>query len=267
MLTMLVIGCQENNQLGGASMPVDIDDDLKVVADSRVFFGHQSVGNNIIEGLESLVSSSGVELAISDYQNYQEESKGCLLHNEVGENTDPVSKCTDFGRIIDEELSGKIDYALLKFCYVDVTRRSDVKQVFGDYQRTIDDLIDRHPDITFIHTTVPLMHTPSGVKVWIKKLLGRENTRKLDNIKRNEFNELLRATYSTDPIIDIAKSESTYPDGRRETFEVDGKAYYSMISEYTSDGGHLNSTGQFQVAKSFVQELAQIIRTAPAEVE
>jgi hypothetical protein len=53
-------------------------------------------------------------------------------------------------------------------------------------------------------------------------------------------------------IIDIAKIESTYPDGSRCSFTMDGKTYYSMVPEYTSDGGHLNETGRKKVAEQFL---------------
>jgi lysophospholipase L1-like esterase len=124
----------------------------------------------------------------------------------------------------------------------------------------MDDLIERHPEITFIHTTVPLRHSPDSVGVWIRELMGKPNNSKLDNVKRNQFNQLLRSNYMQSPIVDIAASESTYPDGTREAFKMDGQTYYSLIGEYTNDGGHLNENGRGWVAAAFVQELAQIIR-------
>jgi hypothetical protein len=261
-------GCQSSDQKGVTVMPEVTASDFETFADARVFFGHQSVGKNIINGLETLAKNvPDVDLTISDYESYQADGKGCLLHARVGKNREPASKCLDFGRIIDQELRGKVDYALLKFCYVDINKDSNVSSVFNDYRRTMDDLIERHPDITFVHTTMPLKHTPSGLKIKIKELLGKPNTYKLDNIKRNEFNRLLKETYNNAPIIDIAKSESTYPDGSREVFEVDGQTYYSLIQGYTYDGGHLNDQGQIQVASMFVQELAKIIRSKASAVE
>ncbi|MCU7943110.1 MAG: hypothetical protein KZQ87_10565 [Candidatus Thiodiazotropha sp. (ex Cardiolucina cf. quadrata)] len=245
-------------------MPQTLERDLQTLADARVFFGHQSVGRNIIAGIEEL-SGDYQEIDLNITGNIAEVggASGCLLHSAVGKNTDPLSKCVDYGRILDQELIGKIDYSLLKFCYIDINRDSDVTKLFEDFKRTMDDLIDRHPEITFIHATAPLRHSPGGLGVRIRELLGRPNNSKLDNIKRNQFNHLLRTHYTQSQIVDIAASESTYPDGKRETFKMDGQTYYSLIGEYTDDGGHLNENGRRRVASAFVHELAQIIRNHP----
>lgn len=239
-------------------MPQTLEQDLQTLADARVFFGHQSVGKNILEGIEGLLKDhQGIDLRIADYTTEVGESKGCLLHAAVGNNTEPLSKCVDFGRIIDEELAGKIDYALLKFCYIDINRDSDVSKVFNDYKRTMDDLIARHPEVTFIHATMPLRHSPGGPSIWLRELLGRPNKSKLDNIKRNQFNQMLRSNYNDSAIVDIAASESTYANGKRESFKMDGRTYYSLIGDYTDDGGHLNVQGRTRVASVFVQQIGR----------
>ncbi|MES9972213.1 MAG: hypothetical protein ABW092_19440, partial [Candidatus Thiodiazotropha sp.] len=204
-----------------------------------------------------------VELKITAQSAEIDEASGCLLHKTVGKNMEPLSKCEDFARLIDQELAGKIDYALFKFCYIDVNRDSDVEQLFRDYQGTMDGLITRHPEITFIHTTMPLRHTPGGPSVWLRELLGRPNNSKLDNLKRNQFNQLLRTRYSHSPCVDIAASESTYADGKRERFKMNGQTCYSLIGEYTDDGGHLNEHGRAWVGAAFVRELAESIRNHP----
>ncbi|MES9813451.1 MAG: hypothetical protein ABW161_19180 [Candidatus Thiodiazotropha sp.] len=245
-------------------MPQTLERDWQTLADARVFFGHQSVGKNIIAGIEELSGDyQEIDLNITENSAEVGGASGCLLHAAVGRNTDPLSKCVDFGRILDQELTGKIDYALLKFCYIDINRDSDVTKLFEDFKRTMDDLIDRYPEITFIHATVPLRHSPGGLGVGIRELLGRPNNSKLDNIKRNLFNRLLRTHYTQSQIVDIAASESTYPDGKREAFKMDGQTHYSLIGEYTDDGGHLNENGRRRVASAFVHELAQIIRSHP----
>jgi hypothetical protein len=55
-----------------------------------------------------------------------------------------------------------------------------------------------------------------------------------ENIKRNQYNEMLIKEYKgKEPILDIAGIESTKPDGSRQSFELDGVTYYSMVPEYT----------------------------------
>jgi hypothetical protein len=259
----ILAGCQEKADQGANEVSQQLAQDLETLANARVFFGHQSVGENIIDGLKDLARHNQQQaFPIHDLETMTGDaaSKG-LIHTPVGENTKPVTKCVDFERIIDQDLSGKVDFALLKFCYIDINRDSDVTALFQDYQRIIDGLIQRHPEVTFVHTTVPLRHSPGGFGVWIRELLGRENVSKLDNIKRNEFNQLLYDTYNENRLIDIARYESTYADGQRESFTEGGKTYYGLIGDYTSDGGHLNDSGRQWVAQSFVQDLAKIIRT------
>jgi hypothetical protein len=52
--------------------------------------------------------------------------------------------------------------------------------------------------------------------------------------------------------------ESTYPDGRRETCAHKGKTCYSLVPEYTYDGGHLNETGRKKAAEQLLILLAKL---------
>lgn len=239
--------------------------DLAIVGQTRIFFGHQSVGNNIIEGVRDIQKDVGGQgLKLIELGDATEFPPSFLLHSKVGKNTDPASKCDDFKRMIDHQLTGKIDYAMLKFCYIDINDSSDVEAVFEHYRRTLDALKAGHPDITFIHVTAPLRHSESGLGIWIRELLRKPNRSKLDNIKRNIFNDMLHSTYPDDPIFDLAASESTYPDGRRETFRYHGNTYFGLIGSYTSDGGHLNETGRKHVATDLIHSLAAIISANPS---
>ncbi len=237
-------------------------EDLDTLSRARVFFGHQSVGENIIEGLQDLARQSGRELPLLELDAVaQDGSSRGLIHASVGKNQQPVSKCVDFEQIVDQTLAGRIDFALLKFCYIDIDRHSDLDTLFAEYQRTMVGLIARHPEIIFVPVTVPLRHSPGGPGVWLRELLGRPNNSKLDNLKRNQFNRRLMDVYGEDRVIDIAASESAYADGRRESFRQDGQIYFSLIGDYTSDGGHLNEIGRRWVARDFARQLARIIRS------
>ena len=82
------------------------------------------------------------------------------------------------------------------------------------------------------------------------------NRTKLANVSRNEFNRRLRERYSGDPIFDLAEVMSTYPDGRRESFRMNGVVYYSLVPAYTDDGGHLNQVGRTYAAAELVRSIA-----------
>jgi hypothetical protein len=74
-----------------------------------------------------------------------------------------------------------------------------------------------------------------------------------------ELIELLIKQYEgKEPIFDIAKIQSTYPDGNRCTFSKFGERYYSMVPGYFSDGGHLNETSRKKVAEQFLILLAKL---------
>ena len=62
-----------------------------------------------------------------------------------------------------------------------------------------------------------------------------------------------------EPILDIAKIESTFPNGTRSLFTKDGKTYYSMAPEYTYDGSHLNETGRKKVAEQLLIFMANLV--------
>jgi hypothetical protein len=245
----------------------NIQNDIKLISDKRIFFGHQSVGNNIIKGIQELGQEAGIDgMTVIEYEpSAQLPEHGFLLHTAVGENTKPVSKCLDFQNIINQDLAGKIDIALLKFCYIDINEESDVNELFERYREILDTLKNDHPSIAFVHVTAPLRHSDKGAGIWIREMLGKPNRSKLANMKRHQFNELLRAYYPNDPTFDLETSESTFPDGSRDVFRYnDGKDYPNLIGEYTYDGGHLTEIGRKKVAVDFISSLADLYRPMPA---
>lgn len=240
----------------------NIGNDLRSLMSARIFFGHQSVGQNIVDGIDELLSRHGLP---SDYIISADQpppsGKGFLWHRPVGKNMHPISKCEDFTRILNHPMARDIDFALCKFCYIDINEHSNITDLFKRYQQHMKLLKVRHPDIRFIHTTVPLRHNATGPGVWFRELLGRANRSKLANINRNRFNRLLVEEYTNEPIFDLAASESTCPDGRRSSFTYKNRdIYYSLAGEYTDDGGHLNNTGRIKVAEDLIRYLARLYR-------
>jgi hypothetical protein len=62
-------------------------------------------------------------------------------------------------------------------------------------------------------------------------------------------------------MFDLAAVMSTYPDGRRESFRLDGNTYDSLVPAYTDDGGHLNAVGRTHAAAGLVRSIANALRT------
>jgi len=89
-------------------------------------------------------------------------------------------------------------------------------------------------------------------------IMGRETElqQSIDaNIKRNEFNNLLRKKYGSSDIIDLEQFESTNTDGTLYTSVKGGVKHNLMVPAYTYDGGHLNDLGKIVIADRFLTRL------------
>lgn len=234
--------------------------EIERLAGKRIFFGHQSVGVNIIDGINQVIRDIPEgDLAIVETEDPADLHSPVFAHARLGENHHPGSKMEHFARIMDNGFGGKVDIALLKFCYVDVDEHTDVSRMMDEYRETFSVLKQRYPQTRFVHLTLPLKRRLRGVKPFIKKIIGRGPDFEGRNVKRNEFNRLLRKEYEgKDPIFDLARIESTYPDGSRESFRRGGDIFYALVPDYTDDGGHLNEVGQRIVAEQLLQYLASV---------
>jgi len=225
----------------------------------RIFFGHQSVGANIMAGVADLVAAEprlGLRV-VTDAAAL--DSGGAFLHGPVGSNGDPGGKTDDFAARIEGPLAGRLDVAFHKYCYVDVTAATDVPAVFEHYRQTMARLAAAHPGVVFVHVTTPLVTVPGGAAVSLKRMLGRTPGRFADNLARERFNQLMRRTYAgREPLFDLAAIESTRPDGSRETFAAGGHRAYALVPAYASDGSHLNEVGRRRVAEELLVFLARL---------
>lgn len=228
--------------------PADITSaDLVAAAEQRVFFGHMSVGKNILSGMAEVYDAHGVALPrIVETTPGQTPSlsslapdEGVLVHSLIGENRHPYRKLENFEAHLRDGLAGDVDVALVKFCYIDVRWDSDVDRLFTTYTETMDRLERDFPDVRFIHATAPLTTGPDGIKDHVKLLVGRD-----DNAARERYNELMRATYGPGELLDVARIESTAPDGTRTA---------ELHRGYSSDGAHLNDSGSARVAVEFLK--------------
>ncbi len=241
----------------------DVPDSVwQKLSEKKIYFGHQSVGFNIIDGIKAIMKAHPeIKLNIVETTDGSDFATGIFGHSRVGKNVDPVSKIREFADYVDQGIGKKADAAALKFCYVDINQETDVNRMLDDYRQTIIALNKKYPDMRIIHFTSPLTMNKTTWKTWIKKKLGKKDAWEYGvNIRRAEYNQKLIETYQgKEPIFDIAKIESTYPNGKRCTFEIKGNTYYSMVPEYTSDGGHLNELGRRKVAEQFLIFLANLI--------
>jgi hypothetical protein len=239
----------------GTTMPLNTDaasaveaEELSAAARTKVFFGHQSVGRNVLDGLGGLYAAHGLTAPSSWSDAY------------IGENGDPLGKIDDFEARIREGAGAEADVALMKLCYVDVTDGTDVDAVFERYRATLADLERDFPDVRFLHVTAPLT-TEAGLvsrlKAGVKSLLGRDVVEsRADNVARERFNAMMREEYGPGRLFDLAGVESTAPDGTRVSGDVDGQDYFALHSGYAADSGHLDQAASMLAAAHLVALVA-----------
>ena len=233
------------------------------LAEKKVFFGHQSVGYNIIDGMIDILNEyNHIKLNIVETDEAAKFDRPIFAHSRIGRNTDPASKIKSFSNIMDSGLGSILDIAFFKFCYVDIMRDSDPQEIFDIYNVAIDDFKERYPRIRFLHVTVPLCSPPVGterkIKENIKLLIGMPGLLD-DNVNRNLYNRLLNETYSeAEPVFDLALLESVNPDGFRSYANKGSEKVFLMSPQYTNDGGHLKQECRKRVAEQLLIILAEI---------
>ena len=236
-------------------------DDLRLIQNHRIYFGHQSVGANVVDGLRDLAGAgSGAPLTLVSFAGAALPAGGVFVESAIGQNGRPETKFDAFSRNIKQIMSSRLNVALMKLCYVDFNRDTDVAKLFAQYRNTLDHLQAVHPGIVFIHVTAPLTTRPASWKAIAKSALGRNDASDTNNLKRCEFNTLLARHYASAVIFDLARVESTLPNGRRSTFEYRGATGYSLLSDYAADNGHLNELGRRVAARELIRTVAGVLR-------
>lgn len=200
-----------------------------------VSFGHQSVGDNILDGLRRLAQRDPSRYAVAI-----EEDPGTawfakrpgIGHYRIGRNGNPASKIEDFARRVSLH-GGAVSIAMMKLCYVDIegsNRKAGPAQIFALYRDAIEALERRHPTVRFVWWTQPITRRGDGA--------------------RDEFNRLVReyAVARGKPLFDIADIESHEPDGKPA---VDNPFGERLHDGYTEDGGHLNAEGRLRAARAW----------------
>jgi hypothetical protein len=258
LLAVAVVAVGTGAAPGGGADPT-ARQDLESLARRAVFFGHQSVGMDVLRGLEQLAAREGVALRIVDVSPAPSAAPATLSHFFVGANASPVTKLEGFSRALSTISPASPDIAMVKFCYVDFEPTTDAAALFARYRATLAELQARNPRTRFVHVTAPLSTVQSGPKAWAKRLLGRSPYGLVENARREEFNGLLREAYAgKEPVFDLARVESTLPDGTRTTVSWQGRTLPVLAGPYTDDGGHLNEQGRLRAARELLSILAAV---------
>jgi hypothetical protein len=233
-------------------------DDLTKVSRTKVFFGHQSVGMNVLDGVAGVYRARGMTAPATGQDGTRPDRDGGFIgHAFIGENQKPLLKIQDFDAKMRSDTGRRVDVAMMKFCYVDITASTDTGALFATYRETMAALQRDFPEVTFIYVTVPLT-TGQGPLSKLKSLIaGGNGYGAADNMARERLNALIRREYAGRDLFDLAAIESTAPDGSRDIGTYEGQRYYRLHNGYASDSGHLNDTGARVAATAWLTAIAQ----------
>jgi hypothetical protein len=258
-LGVLLMSFAANATAPAGSPPGQLDAQVAKLAERRIFFGHQSVGRNLLEGLHRVAS----QVKVVEGKDPQALPAGGFLHVNIGENEKPLGKIRAFHDLMTGGLGDQVDVAFLKLCYIDFNAQTNAATLFDEYKGALADLKARFPKTTFVHVTTPLTTVNDSWKAKLKKLFGRAPWGAEENAVREQYNALMRAEYGgKEPLFDLAKLESTRDDGSQVSYEWARRRSPMLVPEYTDDGGHLVPAAQDRIARQLVVFLAQLERPA-----
>lgn len=231
--------------------------ELEKVARTRVFFGHQSVGMNVLDAVPGVYRDAGVPpVPVQQESTRPGPAGGFVDHAFIGRNEDPELKVADFAGRLRSGLGRQVDVAMMKFCYVDITSRTDVHALFATYRDTVAALRREFPDLTFVHVTVPLTTEP-GLRGRVRALLTRSDRYlPAENVVRERLNALIRQEYGDSHLFDLAELESTAPDGTRVGGSHEGHPYFALHAGYAPDNGHLRPEAAARAARVLLTTIA-----------
>lgn len=231
--------------------------DFAEVLWKRIFFGHQSVGMNLLSGVRRLAGQEGAALRVVETIDPSALVPATLAHAFLAENGDPERKLASFERALDGGIGDVADVALMKFCYVDFGPDTDTAGLFAKYQDMVTRQRTRHPRLGLVHVTVPLTTVQSGWRALAKRALGHLPAGVAENAKREQYNEFVRRAYAgREPLFDLARLESTAPDGTGVSTSDGEREVPTLFAAYTDDGGHLNEDAQLRLARELILVLA-----------
>jgi hypothetical protein len=233
------------------------------VGGRTIYFGHQSVGNGVVAGIERFRNEYALPLRVVQTREPATVSGPAFVHFLAGDNRDYASKNAALLRLLDCRTRAERPIVLLKYCYVDLISVTESETMFEAYRDTIETLQFAHPDVTVVHSTIPLTTVEGGLRATAEKFLGRQTQREAA-VARHRYNELMRFEFGgASPIFDLARVEATRADGTLASFTMSGALIETLAPENTYDGGHLAPRGERAAAHALLDVLAGVIEGSP----
>ncbi len=220
---------------------------LRALASTRVLVAHQLVGQNVLDGVSVLAYQNAVPLRIDE----KPFTGAGILHAWVGPDGSPLGKLRAFVALLEE--SRGVQVAWVELSYADLNADTDPNALFIAFQSCHDALKIRFPQVRFLIATVGLTTVQRGLQGMLKNKTASGAFGELQNVKRHQFNQLLRARYggSASLFFDLAAVTSSGC-----SFERDGKQWPCLLDGLTDDGGHLNALGRKRAGRAFIDAVA-----------
>jgi hypothetical protein len=146
----------------------------------RVFFGHQSVGGEVIDGVKMLAAESGIDLNIVRSKDPASVTGPAFVEHPIGENGDPASKTADFAAIVRNGFGEQGGIAFFKYCFLDIDVNTDVEVMFEEYRRTMAEITKAYPKLQIVHVTIPLTTIEGAPVALAKQILKGTSRRAVD---------------------------------------------------------------------------------------
>ena len=214
----------------------------------NIVFNHQSIGRNIMVGLD--------QLKTINYDRYYIDLRGTdatvawfATHHGIGSytigtNGDPDSKINGFDNLMRNGYGDVVQFAMTKLGVFDMTY--DPALIWDKYRNTYLSLQAAYPKVTFIWFTLPVKTT--------------------NDANVNKYNTLVRkyiaANVASNVILyDIADIEA---DGIRSVDAQGNITSEVMNSNYSHDGIHLNDTGMRRAARALWWLMARLAGWSPS---
>lgn len=231
----------DHTQVDAGVIPMEWLDQARAL---DTFFGHRSVGNNILDGMGDLMGMDAQRytIAIDGSGPSWFESHSGIGHTSIGSNQHPQTKIDHFDRLIRLDGYDNADLAMMKFCPSDSLPFGDMPgdEIWIAYRDMMAALETDYPELAIVWWTFPLATAADN----------------RGNDQRAVFNNSVRQYCAAHECVlfDIADIESHDPSGNPVT-SITG--HESMWNGYSYDGGHLNEVGRQRVANAYWSLLAR----------
>ncbi|MBI5832842.1 MAG: SGNH/GDSL hydrolase family protein [Armatimonadetes bacterium] len=219
-------------------IPLDALDRARV---TQTLLGHESVGWNVIGGLDQLsrqLPRYRLDIGHMIQAGWYAQHKG-FGDFFVGNAANVPGKAQAFEQRLRSGVGDRVQVASLKLCWADMQPRVDTDQAFAAYTGVLERMKQAYPQVTFVYWTMPLR----------REAMLQE--------RRLRFNELMAQYVRTHSVVlfDIADIECHKPDGSLAVNETGTPALWDG---YTTDGGHLNDVGSQRAARAWWWLMARL---------